>query len=320
MGALTGSTILVTGASGYIGRATVKAARARGHSVKALVRNAETAPPNWAEDPEIEILVADLAQGSLAGALEGANAVIHTAAAISGDAQTMERDTVLATRSLVDALPSPTPRFVLAGSIAVYDYEKLRPGEELDETGEIVSRPETRDAYCVTKLAQETILRDWAIENNAELHILRIGLVFGPERMWNAHLGVALGPLVLRTGGDGELPLSHVENTAQALVIAAETPTEDAVQITNVVDDERPSRQRYLEHLNRPAIPLSWRIPNAVGRLLAPLHLKLPGLLRPASLRARMMPLRYSNARLHALGWTPVNRFADTVRTGGKDG
>ena len=41
---------------------------------------------------------------------------------------------------------------------------------------------------------------------------------------------------------------------------------------------------------------------------------RLPGLLRPAVLHARMKPLRYSTARLEALpGWEPGPGFAELM-------
>lgn len=61
MGALN---LAVTGATGYLGRVVVAQARARGHSVRVLLRDARQAPAGWADDPGItlcQVVLEDLA-------------------------------------------------------------------------------------------------------------------------------------------------------------------------------------------------------------------------------------------------------------------
>ena len=50
--------------------------------------------------------------------------------------------------------------------------------------------------------------------------------------------------LWLRIGGNAPLPLTYVENCAQAIVLAAEN-TPSGTTILNVVDDNPPSQRRY---------------------------------------------------------------------------
>ena len=74
--------ILITGAGGFIGRATVAEARARGLDVVALVR--KSVAPEWADDDGVTVVEADLSEPSsqqpLRRALRGCDAVIHAAA------------------------------------------------------------------------------------------------------------------------------------------------------------------------------------------------------------------------------------------------
>ncbi len=66
--------ILVTGATGTVGRPLVRALRARGAAVRALVRDAGAVPAEW--DDGVEPVVADLDDaGSPAAAAEGIEAV-----------------------------------------------------------------------------------------------------------------------------------------------------------------------------------------------------------------------------------------------------
>ena len=300
-----GLTLLITGAAGFVGRATVAMARSRGHIVRAVVRRAGAAPSAWQRDPGISVHGVDLAEpgAALDAALVGVDAVIHAAAALSGDDAVHARDTVLATRRLVAAMPQNMP-LVLVSSLAVYAGD-LRPGSLIDETTPLEPLPALRDAYCRAKLAQEEIARA-----QGRLLILRPGAVWGPGHLWNAHLGVALGPILLQMGSKGPVPLCHVDHCALGLVLGAERW--DGPEVVNVIDDDLPDRARYVAALRQGGwpklvLPLPWQLPDLVAAREAPT--RLPGLLRRPALRARMMPLRYDNEALHRLGWEPLHGF-----------
>lgn len=332
-------TIAVTGAGGFIGRHTVAAARGRGHTVRACVRSTGSAITPWQHDPQIETVVLDLAGDNAAeaatAAFDGVDAVIHAAAAMSGDDDTHARNTVQPTQIVVDAITRAEgrkPRLVLVSSISVYGSEAVAEDGVLDETAARETAPAKRDAYCRSKLGQEDIVLGAAVAHNLEARIMRPGAVFGPDRIWNGHLGHALGPVVVRLESKGEVPVSFVDHCAEALVLAAELPiTQDdregapaagRVEIINVIDDDRPDRKRYMKHLRqsgwpRAVVPSSWRALAAIAKGLSMIigsKRQLPGLLRPAILRARMMPLRFTNTRLHdRLGWRQTLSFEDAM-------
>ncbi len=290
--------VLITGAAGYLGRAVTRHALAQGWSVRALVRSGDA--PEGAE-----IVRGDLASMDVAPLLTGVDAVIHTAAAMTGTDADMARDTVRATERLALAMSrgGTAAHLVLAGSMAVY-----AAGPEnglIDEASAVEPAPQRRDAYTRAKLAQE-----FAAAGAGPVWICRIGAVWGPGRTWHGHIGAAAGPVVVRIG-KGEIPLCHVDHGAAALVLAAGTKP-DGRQILNILDDERPDAARYLAALRqggwpRTTLPLHWKILDALSGI-APA--RAPGLLRREVLRARMMPRRYDNARAKtALGWTPHLTF-----------
>src|SRR5438105_570420 len=110
--------VAVTGATGGVGTALVRALRARGDSVRALVR-----------DPARAKLDATLVRGDLGdeAALEevarGADAFVHTAAHVGdwGDSAEFEDVNVGGTRRAVEAAArAKVKRFVHVSSVAVY--------------------------------------------------------------------------------------------------------------------------------------------------------------------------------------------------------
>lgn len=295
--------IMITGAAGFIGRHCVTAALARGHSVVAVVRQ-ETV-----FEDGVEVIVADLNDVQ---ELPVVDAVIHAAASLAGDAAEMGRDTVAATKGLIEALRGRV-RFVLVSSIAVYDTLSVAAGDVLDETTPIESKPQNRDGYCRAKLAQEAVV----LASGQDGLLIRVGAVYGKGRLWNGHLGQAIGPVLLRIGARGEVPICYVENCAEALVMAAETPM-NGIGYLNLVDDDLPDRAAYVRALQaggwpRIVLPISWRILQGVAGMIGWVP-GLPGLLRTAILHARMKPLCYTNARLkQRFGWRSKVSFEEAM-------
>lgn len=302
MGALT---LLITGAGGYIGRHAVDAALRRGHRVIAVLRRQADLPDG------VEPLRCDLAEGgdALAHACARADAVIHCAASMTGDAGAHARDTAQATQTLMKAMPRGG-KIVLLGSIVVYDFAALEPDAMLTEAAALEDRPERRDGYAAGKRAQEALAERLAAEYEQKLTILRAGAVFGPGRLWNAHFGPMFGPVLVRMESRGELPLCHISTCAEALIAAAEHPPTGPI---NVLDEDLPHRDRYLNCLAKgpkAVLPLNWRWLVPLAHLLQPLGPRRPGLLRPAVLRARFLPLCYDNSRMReVLGVRQAHAF-----------
>jgi nucleoside-diphosphate-sugar epimerase len=297
-----GLTLFVTGAAGYLGQGVVREALGRGHKVRALVRSGTV--------EGAEVVSGDLHDPALAGWLAKVDAVVHCAAKLSGSDAEMERDTVAGTAALVAAArTAKVKRIVLAGSMSVYGGQS--PGDVIDEDARIEPDPGARDAYTRAKLAQEEVVRS----AGQPAWILRIGAIWGPGRLWNGHLGVALGPLLLRCGREGDIPLCHVDHAARAMVAAAETAPE-GIEVLNILDSDLPDRIDYVAALRaggwpKLVVPVPWRLLDLVAR---PGASKLPGLLRRPVLRARLMPLSYSNDRARArLDWEPWMGFEDAM-------
>lgn len=314
--------LLVTGAAGFLGRYVVATALQHGHHVRALDRPESLAQRlPWAGHPALEAARVDLSEpAGLPDALRGVDAVIHLAAAKEGSFEFQHAGTVLGTANLLESMRrSGVSRLVLIGTFSVFDYLRLPEGELIDESSPLEREPELRDAYARTKLMQEQMVREFARAQNGRVSILRAGVLYGRGHLWNARLGVALRPnLWLRIGQDAEMPLTYVENCADAIVSAAERP-EAIGETLHIVDDNLPTQRTYADAVARRVAPRPWQLPVGWGlmqsvaratwevktRLLGDREV-LPGILVPARLHARFKSLRYSNERAkRILAWSP---------------
>jgi NADH dehydrogenase len=98
-------TVLVTGASGFVGRHTVRALAARGLRVRALVRDVGGA--GALDGVDCELVRGDMTDPeSLRAAVAGCEAVVHLVAILTGRARDFERVMTRGTSDLLDAAHS----------------------------------------------------------------------------------------------------------------------------------------------------------------------------------------------------------------------
>ncbi len=319
----------ITGATGFVGSHVMRAAVERGHTVTAVVR------PSSSSDPTGESVTAanvDLrSPAGLADSLAGADVVIHLAAAKAGDFYTQFAGTVVATENLLEAMAeSKVQNLVGISTFSVYDYLNTPAGTVIDELAPIDTAPELRDEYAKTKLIQEDLYRDFGREDANRLAIIRPGMIYGPDNLWHALLGAEMGPKFLKIGSKATLPMTYVENCADAIVRAAEllakpdSPVDG--EVINIVDDDLPTQAEYAELVSeRMETPSSISLPwTAVRTAAAALkkgnqvvfdgRVKFPGIAVPDRLHARFKPMRYTNAKAkRLLGWSPRFDFREAV-------
>jgi nucleoside-diphosphate-sugar epimerase len=314
--------ILVTGASGFLGRYIVNQAIRSGHQVRAQIRPASNVTAlNWAEHEQVQIVKADLRSAvDLEQMVAGVDVVIHAAADKTGGFYDQFAANVVGTENLLAAMAKANVTdMVLISSFSVYDYLSIPEGAVLDEDSPLDEHPQERDDYAQTKLLQEKMVRDYAEAKQMHAVVLRPGVIYGRDNLWFALIGIELGAgRWLRIGSSPCLPVSYVENCAQAVVLAAEKTGALGGRVINVIDDDLPSRRSYLRQLKRAlniklkVLPMPWFmmrllawIAQLANRLLFRRQARLPGILRPAALHARFKAHRYPNDRLHEqLGWT----------------
>lgn len=303
--------VFVTGAAGFLGTAVAQAAAAAGHQVLALHR-----PTSQLAYGGVEPVAGDLRQpGAWREALGEAEAVIHCAAAASGDLATQLAGTVLATENLLAALPAGLKRFVHVSSFSVYDFGAPGMFGSLDERTELERRPERRDAYTQTKLIQEAMIRAHCREHAIALVVARPGAIYGPGKDWDFGRAMRLGKLDLIFAPLARMRLVHVDDCARALVTALEAPVESEV-IANIVSEDQPTHWSFHRRARRAgapvglAVPVPYAVVRAIGgaawltsRLFFGGKARLPEMLDLPRQEVRWRNLRYPSAAARALGW-----------------
>lgn len=283
--------VLITGASGFIGRATVDAALDAGLEVVAVQRRIG-ANRTGVTYVSVDLTVRDSVD-LLVSAMTVCDAVIHLAAAMSGDAKDHSRLTLAGTEDVIAAMKKAgIGHLTLASSLAVYDTSKVAIGAALTDATPLVITDSPRDAYSDAKAQQETLVSKAGFES---VTVVRPGIVYDADHLWNAHLGIGAGPALFRAASGNPLPMCHVQRCAAALVQATVHRLRDTITL---VDPSLPTRGQVIAKLQESGwpklvLPLPLGLLWTLARVLTPLAPRLPGLLRAPVLRQRLMPMTY---------------------------
>ncbi|HEX6883074.1 MAG TPA: NAD-dependent epimerase/dehydratase family protein [Planctomycetota bacterium] len=221
--------VLVTGATGFIGRATLRALLARGLSVTALVRRPPALPEDLARAAragELRLVRAELAGGeTLRSALRGARVVLHLATGGGATWEELERAMLGGSRALYEAARAErVERFVYVSSTAAL-YLGPDCGRAVVDDGDGPDpRPAARALYARGKILTERALTELARSGAPALTIVRPGVVLGAEAPFQ-HSGLGLwvrdNHCVGWGRGERPLPLVLVEDVADALARVA---------------------------------------------------------------------------------------------------
>jgi nucleoside-diphosphate-sugar epimerase len=251
-------------------------------------------------------------------AVKNVKVIFHLAAGIDKSYAGAFMNSVVATRNLLEASRqvSRLERFVNVSSFAVYSTAKLRPGQVLDETCEVEGRPELRaEAYCYSKAKQDELVLSYGRQYNIPYVIIRPGAVFGPGKdSISGRVGItSFGPFI-HLGGSNEIPLTYVDNCAEAIVLSGIKSGIEG-EVFNVVDDNRPTSRSFLKMYKKNIGHFrSINVPRKVSYLLCYLWEKyskwsggqLPAVYNRNRWAAEWKGQRYSNRKLKSLlGWQP---------------
>jgi nucleoside-diphosphate-sugar epimerase len=311
--------VLVTGGGGFLGHSVVNCLLARGHEVRAIVRPSSP-KPLWRDT--VEVFRADLrVQEDLVSAFDGVDAVLHLAAATSGNEDLQFASTVVATERFLDAMSKSTvKRLIHVSSLVVYDWSKAKSC--MDETTPLENKPYAMGGYTIAKIWQERVVSRFAKLHSWDLTIVRPGFIWGAGHAQIAGMGRQFGGVYLLFGPFTRLPLSHVDNCADCLVTAIENPAASG-EILNIIDSDDIRVWRYAREYARRSgqrgllLPVPFRVGLGVAQLAAFTSRmlfgnkgKLPSLLTPRRFESQFKPIRFSNQRARArLNWKPRFSF-----------
>ncbi len=313
--------ILVTGANGFIGKRVVQSLLDYGfRNIRALTRLAMS-PASSVEDKgdSVEILQGNLlSPGDCLKATKDVKVVYHLAAG-RGEKSFPDAyyNSVVSTRNLLDACVKngPLRRFVNVSSFTVYTNNDKPQGRLLDEGSPVETRPTLRgNAYCFAKVKQEELAIEYARKYRLPLVTVRPGVVYGPgNEQIHGRVGIGTFGLFLHLGGSNPVPLTYVDNCADAIVLAGITPGIEG-EVFNVVDDDLPSSRDFLRMYKRDVKQFrSIYVPQWMSYLLclcwekycAWSHDQLPNLFNRRAWRATWKKTTYSNDALKSrLGWS----------------
>jgi 2-alkyl-3-oxoalkanoate reductase len=324
--------VLVTGANGFLGVAVVERLVARGQEgIRCLVRagsNRRRLDAMLARHPgaDVEIVGGGLSSPVAAGKIiEGAPLILHLAAALSGQAGDMFLGTVVASKHLLEAIVAcaQKPRVLLVSSFGVYGVAGTPKGYLLDETTLVEPHPERRDVYSHSKLRQEQLFFEYRAKHDLALCVLRPGVIYGPGGgAFSSRVGIAVPGVFLFLGRDNLLPLSYVDNCAEAICIAAARARFDG-DVYNVHDDDLITCGDYLRRYQSEVGPLRVvRSPYFATMILSRAvewyhrHSRgqLPPIFTPYKTRTMWKGNRFSNAKLHTLGFSPIVSTEEGLR------
>ena len=292
-------TVLLFGASGYLGRAAEAALRSRGAGV---VRVSRTVPHDdgWVRH--------DLVRGGTGELVELLRAVeptvvVNCTGQLDGSVAELVAANVTPTAALVDAIPRAVPpaRLVALGSAA--EYGRVPHGLTVAE--DAVTDPVS--AYGITKLASTLLVRDAVTAGRLDAVVLRIFNPIGAALPEGTVLGRAAQAMreALRQGADITLgPLGayrdfvDVTDVADAIAEAALAP-ELPEPVLNVGSGRAVAV--------RDVVGLLAEVAGFRGRVIE------SGPAQPRSGAVTWMAADTTRAR-RALGWSPHHDLADSVR------
>jgi dihydroflavonol-4-reductase len=241
-----GDLILVTGASGYVGKWCVVKLLERGYRVRGTIRSAAKAAQvretvarvvGAEAAGKLELVEADiLSDANWPDVMNGVTAVMHVATAIRGDEP---KDSSIVIRPAVEgtervlrfAHGAGIKRVILTSSIATVGYgHGQTSGRRVYDESYFTNLDNMRWtwAYCIGKTRAERAAWDYAKANGMELTTIHPGAIIGPALDSDASISVGMVSSLL----DGTTPalpqngfsIIDVRDVADMHVAALEKP------------------------------------------------------------------------------------------------
>jgi predicted dehydrogenase/nucleoside-diphosphate-sugar epimerase len=272
--------VVVTGGTGLLGRAVVRALTRRGIPTAAIGRRT---PPSWDRVPGAAYLAADLARPEqTAAAFAGAEVVIHCAAETAGSWDQHQANSIDATvNTMRAAAAAGVRRFIHVSSLAVVAPPS---GAALSESSPLYADSRTAGPYVWGKLESERQAEALARELGLALTIVRPGALvdyaaFDPP----GRLGRRLGNFFVAVGSPGQrVGVADVGFAGEVLAWMVDHPAETPAML-HLLEPDLPTKRELLDRLRaaNPDLSVVW-LPWPVLVVLSGFGIVLQKLLRPS--------------------------------------
>ena len=315
--------MLVTGAAGFVGSRVVATLLRLGfEQVRCGVRRSSdlallkgVIPAEYAKRCEI-VETNLLSKDECRHLTQDVELVYHLVAGRGKSFPGCYQGSVITTRNLLDSIieNGHVKRFVNISSFAVYSRFQTDGDTVWDENCPLERNLDQRnDAYVYGKLKQDELVQRYAQRFGIPVTIVRPGIVFGPgKKAIPSFVGIDTFGFFMHLGGGGRLPLTYVDNCAEAIVLAGLTQGTNG-EVFNVVDDQLPTSRTFLRAYKREverfmSVPLPYAVTYGLCALWEWYAKRSKGQLPPVFNRRECAFAwrghKYSNRKLkERLGW-----------------
>lgn len=230
---------VVTGATGFIGRALCRALLRRFPAGQVVGIGRDTARLRVLAEAGVQTVCADLSDSAAcAGALRGATHVFHGAATArfgNGPEYRVDSRNTAGLLACLKAEPA-LQRLVYISSIGAADRHPAEPDDRPIDEG---SRPYPSSDYGRAKLEAEDLVR----RSGLPASVVRPAWVYGPGMRADSHVRVFIEAVRRRAAYTsvrfpGRVPLIHIDDTAEAMLHLAFLPA--ALNETYILAGDEP--------------------------------------------------------------------------------
>lgn len=336
--------VLVTGAGGFIGcRVANSLLRMGFQNLRCAVRASSDLAALKQVLAQYPAARTEIVSGNLlsredcARTVSGIKVIFHLVTGRGKSFPGCFQNSVVTTRNLLDAVLAgrTLARLVNVSTFAVYSNLNLKRGAVLDENCEIEGNIEQRyDAYIYAKLKQDELVEEYHKKHGIPFVTVRPSIVIGPgKKAIPGAIGLDTFGVFFHLGGGNRIPITYVDNCADAIVRAGLVKGVEG-EVFNVVDDDLPTSRAFLRRYKR-EVRRFWSIPIPYSLFYLGCFFwesysrysegQLPPVFNRRSCAFDWRPQQFSNRKLkEKLGWKPevpmseaLQRYFEYQKNGG---